>query len=116
MAIDKEQLWRSLAETGETSVRERLAQGVYAPERKRELIKEWLRQQESARLDAAIARTESREERAVLIADKAASEATEANSIARNALRVAKCERTIAIIAAIAAIVAAIVAVIALLR
>ena len=108
MAIDKELIWRSLAETGENKVRENLAQGLYAPERKRNLIKEWLRQQDSARLDSAIACTESREERAVLIAEKAVSETTEANSIALNALRVAKCQKTISIIATIAAIVAAI--------
>jgi len=61
--INKDALFSELESTGEKSVREKLAQGVYGSH-KIHLIFEWLRQKEEERINAAISRADAAASRA----------------------------------------------------
>jgi len=97
----KAELFAELVATGENEVRENLAQGIYAPENKRELIREWLYQQRESRVNDAASRAES-----------AASRAEEARTEEILILRSTKISARIAAIAAIFANIIAIIAIV----
>jgi len=61
--IDKEELFASLESSGEKTVREKLAQKVYGPQ-KIDLVHEWLRQKEELRINEATSRADSAASRA----------------------------------------------------
>lgn len=84
--IDVEALWAELDELGEESVRHNLAKKVYREgQPKIELVREWLRQREEARMEAS----------------------------SREQMRIARSAKNAAWMAAIAAAIAAICAIIA---
>jgi len=101
----KNELFDTLSKTGETAVRENLAQGIYAPENKRELIREWLYQQRESRVNDATSRAES-----------AASRAEAARTEEILILRSSKNSARIAAIAAIFANIIAIIAIVIAMR
>jgi hypothetical protein len=97
----KNELFDMLSKTGETTVRENLAQGIYVPENKRELIREWLYRQRESRVNDATSRAES-------AASRAEAARTEEILILRSSKNNAR-------IAAIASIIANIIAIIAII-
>jgi hypothetical protein len=97
MMPDKDALFSKLASAGEKSVREKLAQGVYGPD-KINLVHEWLRQREEERINDATSR--------------AASAASRAEAATSEQLRLTRSATRAAWIAAMAAIIAIIVPII----
>jgi len=79
MISNKDEFYTKLESTGEKSVREKLAQGVYGSE-KIPLINEWLRQQEEKRIEEATSR-------ANLAASRAEEATIEQLRLTRSAVR-----------------------------
>ena len=99
MITDVDKFYAELESTGEMTVRDKLAQGAYAP-KKHLLIQEWLRRKSDERLEAAALRSEAREEETLSISRNALRISEEANLISDKARRYAKWSNIIAIIAA----------------
>ena len=97
-------LERELEALGE--VRDNFLAGLYTNRRLVKVVERWLRHKEDARLNSALERTESREERALLIADNAVSQAALANLISERALDSARKDLIVAIIAVVIAAIA----------
>jgi hypothetical protein len=92
--LDKKAEFKKFSSAGEKAVHEKIAQGIYNPERAK-LAYEWLRQMDVDRINK--------------IASRAEDAAIRAETIASKQLRLSKSAKTAAWIAAIAAITAAII-------
>lgn len=104
MIRDKGAFFASLEEIGETEVRGRLAQGVFAKE-KHPLIHEWLRRQDEDRASAAADRAEEAASRIESIERSKLREQRRLNKIATTANIIAIVAATVATIAAIVSII-----------